>query len=248
MKIATWNLESLNRLTLDRKETFFDAMKKLKADVWVLTETWGEFEPLPGYKLVAQSYPAEDLKGSGRCWVAIWVRSSLASNELEIQSSKQRDRMASVQIINSSGDGVVVVGTVLPWLSDKLWSGAEGFCKALAHQATEWERLRDIPNTGTFLVAGDFNQSLPNQSLPNQSRYGSTKGAMDLLETLKRQELFCLTPGNDPLTDKPRIDHVCISRNGLQPPFVPQVGAWAIPCIKGKQITDHSGVFADLAN
>jgi len=242
MKIATWNLESLNRLTQYRKKTLHSAMEKVEADVWVLTETWGEFEPLPDYNLVAQSYPAEDLKDSDRFWVAIWVRSSLASDKLEIQSLLQRDRMAAVQIKNSNGDGIVVVGTVLPWNSDKLWSGADGFCAALAHQATEWNRLRETYDTCPFLVAGDFNQSLP-----NQLRYGSKQGAKELLETLKRQELFCLTQGNDPLTGKPRIDHICVSRSGMQPPFVPQVGTWAVPLFKGKQITDHSGAYTDLA-
>lgn len=241
MKIATWNLESLNRLTQDRKEAFHKAMEKVEADVWVLTETWSELEPLTGYKLVAQSCPAEDLKDSGRCWVAIWVRSSLASIELEIQSPKQRDRMAAVQIKNPNGGGIVVTGTVLPWNSDKLWAGSDGFCQALAHQTTEWKRLHEIHSTYTFLVSGDFNQSLP-----SQSRYGSKQGAKDLLETLKQQELFCLTQGSDSLTGKPRIDHICISRKSLQSSFVPQVGTWAVPCLKEKPITDHSGVFAVL--
>lgn len=56
----------------------------------------------------------------------------------------------------------------------------------------------------------------------------------------------CLTPGNDPLTDKPRIDHVCISRGGLGPSSMPQVGTWEIPFLAGKPITDHSSVWADL--
>jgi len=58
-------------------------------------------EPLPDYHLVAQSYPAEDLRTLTASVVAIWVRSSLAIRQLEIQSLLQRDRMAAVQIKNS---------------------------------------------------------------------------------------------------------------------------------------------------
>lgn len=240
MKIATWNLESINRLTSDRRESILGAMRDVEADVWVLTETWTDLDPLPGYERVAQSSTAADLTPA-RCWVSIWVRSNFTSSVLTLQSRRQQDRMAGVQIMNPHGGDFVVVGTVLPWTSDRLWSGADGFCAALADQAAEWKRLQTIPDIGTFVVAGDFNQSLP-----GQSRYGSKQGAIDLSDTLREQDLFCLTPGNDPLTAKPRIDHICINRRALQPPFLPTVGTWAVPPCKGKDVTDHSGAFADL--
>jgi hypothetical protein len=240
MKIATWNLESINRLTPDRGNAILGAMQEVNADVWVLTETWVGLDPLPGYELASQSCKANDLTPE-RCWVSIWVRSSLTSSALDINSRRQRERMAGVQIMNPHGDDFVVVGTVLPWPSDKLWPGAEGFCKALADQATEWKRLHTQPDVGTFLVAGDFNQSIP-----GQSRYGSKQGAKALSDALRDQDLFCLTPGNDPLTARPRIDHICISRRGLQPPLLPQLGSWEVPSHNGKPVTDHSGAVADF--
>jgi hypothetical protein len=42
------------------------------------------------------------------------------------------------------------------------------------------------------------------------------------------------------------VDYICVSRNGLQPPFLPQAGTWTTPCIGENAITDHSGAFADL--
>ena len=55
MKIATWNLESVRPLTPPRRAAFLDAMRKVDADVWVMTETWADFSPPPDYQLVAQS-------------------------------------------------------------------------------------------------------------------------------------------------------------------------------------------------
>lgn len=234
MKIATWNLESINRLTPGREDAFLNAMEKVEADVWVLTETWTDFKLLPGYELVAQSSKARDLSPERR-WVSIWARSCLTCEQLTIQS--QPDRMACVRIVQPSQRDVVLVGTVLPWPGDKLWPGATGFCNALADQASDWTRLQEYNEAGSFLVAGDFNQAIPYQRW-----YGSKQAA----KALKDQDLVCLTPGSDPLTGKPRIDHLCIGRDGLRPPVLRQVGTWEIPRLAGKPITDHSGVYADL--
>ncbi len=241
MKIATWNLESLRPLTRDRKVAFRNAMADVKADAWVITETWIDFEPPSGYALGAQSSKAEDLKNSGRCWVSIWVKSSLTHEQMEIEC--QSDRMAAVQIKNSYGQAIFVVGTVLPWPSDKLWPGAKKYCEALDQQTAEWDRLRGNFGDCTFVVAGDFNHAIPYQRW-----YGSKAGAKKLSETLGRPDfgLDCLTQGDDQLTGKPRIDHICIGRNGLLPSSVPQVETWETPCITGRQITDHSGVAVDL--
>ena len=240
VKIATWNLESVRPLTKGRKTAFCNAMKGVKADVWVLTETWTDLEPLENYQLVAQSGKACDLKAERR-WVSIWVHRDYSAEKLAVQSPKQQDRMAAAQITDKSGHGVVVVGTVLPWNSDRLWSGAKGYCDALAHQAIEWKRLRELSDTGTFVVAGDFNQALPYQRW-----YGSKKGAEALQDALRNENLHCLTQGDDPLRGEPRIDHICISRSGLHPAVLQEPNTWEVPCIGGRPITDHSGVFLDL--
>ena len=121
--------------------------------------------------------------------------------------------MACARIKQPGQLDLVVVGTVLPWPSDKQCRGAKGFCKALDVQAGEWERLRGTPDTCTLVVAGDFNQSVPYVRY-----YGSTEGATALSDALARLDLDCLTSGDDPQTGKPRIDHICISRSGLHPP------------------------------
>ena len=240
MRIATWNLESLRRLTPERDAAFRQAMANVDADVWVLTETWNDFPPLLGYQLVAQSSEATDLKRwPNRCWVSIWARVSLAAYALQVHS--QPDRLACGRFEMPGRRDIVVIGTVLPWGNDTLWSGAAGFCAALAAQATEWERLRGGPDSCTFLVAGDFNLAIPYQRY-----YGSRRGAEALAETMQRHNLVCLTPGNEPMKEEPRIDHICMERNGLKSSVVPQAGAWTIPMIDEKPVTDHVGVFVDL--
>ena len=242
MKIATWNLESSNRLTPTRRTALLKAMQKVNADVWVLTETWTDFSlgpDLPGFLRVAQSKPALDLTPERR-WVAIWVKTALKGTpeRPEVQS----DRMACARLTQPGQRDIVVVGTVLPWPNDPQWPGAKGFCKAPDAQAREWKRLRGKPETCTLVVAGDFNQSFPYQRY-----YGSKDGANALSKPRPDLDLDCLTSGDDPQPGKPRIDHICISRCGPPPPLSPRIDTWKVPCIGKKPITDHAGVSADLS-
>jgi endonuclease/exonuclease/phosphatase family metal-dependent hydrolase len=212
----------------------------VNADVWVLTETWEQFSPGDGYRLAAESSLADDLKTwPDRRWVAIWVKSAFEAKRQEVHS--QPDRMACAQIKKPGQRDVVVIGTVLPWHFDPLWLYPAGFFAALAIQVDEWGRLWGTPRTSGFIVAGDFNQSLP-----CQKRRGSEQGEIALKEALKSHDVLCLTEGSDSLTGIPRIDHICVSRTALRPTFIPQAGEWPIPCIGEKEISDHSGVFADL--
>lgn len=240
MRIATWNLESLKTLTPERDAAFRPAMAKIDADVWVLTETWYDLRPLLNYRLVAQSVVANDLKRwPNRCWVSIWAKSSLAARSQVVHS--QADRMACGWIKISGHRDIMVVGTVLPWRSDTLWPGDVRFGAALARQAEEWGAIRGRPDTCDFFLAGDFNQSLPHRPY-----YGSKKRENALNDTFQRHDLVCLTTGNDPLKGEPRIDHICVGRSSLKSSRIPYVGAWAIPSINDKPITDHAGVYAEL--
>lgn len=215
-------------------------MAKVAADVWVLTETWNNLPPLFGYRLAAHSSEAADLKQSpNRCWVSIWAKASLAAKSLQVHG--QPDRMACSRLEMPGQRDLVVVGTVLPWGSDVLWPGAAGFCAALAGQAAEWGPLHGGSDACAFLVAGDFNQAIP-----FRGNYGSRQGAEALDETLQRHDLVCLTPGNEPIEDTPRIDHICLERSGLKSSLMPQAGAWTVPLINEKPITDHVGVFVDI--
>ena len=240
MRIATWNLESVRKLSPKREAAFLQSMAEVDADVWVLTETWVIYGPGAPYRLAAQSGQANDLMGRpDRCWVSIWVRSNLVTRTMEVWG--QQDRMACGRIEMRQKQDVVVVGTVLPWAADKLWPGADGFCAVLEVQMAQWASLRGAPGACTFIAAGDFNQSLPHQRW-----YGSKKGEIALNNALKKHDLLCLTTGNVALANRPRIDHICAGRSALQSSFATQVNDWPIPTVNEKPITDHFGVFVDL--
>ena len=234
MKIATWNLESVRASTNDREDAFHEAMKQVDADVWVLTETWANFPPGNDYRLIAESHAGEDLtEWPNRRWVAIWSR--LEGKKIEVQC--QTDRLACVLIQPPTGKAILVMGTVLPWLSDAPWPGADGFCSALGGQVAEWTRLETMhPNAGLF-VAGDFNQSFP-----YQQHYGSMRGAEALDDALKTLDLQCLTEGDHSSNGKPWIDHLCVKHNMVQTGSKPEAETWPVPCVQGREITDHPGV------
>jgi endonuclease/exonuclease/phosphatase family metal-dependent hydrolase len=237
MRIATWNLQFDRVFTLERRVAFRQSIAEVNADVWVLTETWTDFSPGDEFQLVAESKPAADLTlWPQRRWSAIWARSSFPTNQVEVHA--QQDRMTCCRIHQSADSEVIAIGTVLPWRSDSLWRGDQGFSAALADQESEWKRLQVDRPASAFVVAGDFNQSLP----LDQGR-GSKKGEAAVRKASTKHGLSCLTQGIDALTGKARIDHIFVGRDRLTRT---SIGEWPVPQINGKDISDHPGVFADV--
>src|SRR5262245_24837903 len=138
MKIATWNLDQ-HRRTASKWARQLRHIENLAADVWVLTETYRDLAPGAGYELVACSGEAPDrVRPDGR-WVAVWCRRELSGKAIELPAD--RERCAAVELAN----GIVVVGTVLPWLGDTQQhplSGSEAFRARLTEQAADWKLLR----------------------------------------------------------------------------------------------------------
>ena len=256
LKIATWNLNSVQPLTADLLVLFHDAMRSVDADLWVLTETWlGFVPPLTAgkapHRLVAQSCRAADLalpgRPSDRRWVAVWSRP--AARALEVLGDPER--LACARIERAGARDVVVVGTVLPWRSDQRHhprTGGDEFVHALQAQAEEWGRLWGSPRAAGFCVAGDFNQETESPHHTGTAPPG--RQALDV--ELAGLSLTCLTAGlraayprqatPEPI---PVIDHVCVG-GGLRLRPGSAVGTWQVPSGAGRPVTDHVGVFADL--
>ena len=243
MKVATWNLDYRNT------DEIRGHMRSRPADVWVLTETRATISPCnDDYKRIVCS-PPHGLR-NGRpdgCFVAIWVRRDCLTAGWKVTNVPvllaHALRMACVRIKQPGRRDITVVGTVLPWRSDPQWSGAVGFCAALAAQEVEWHHLWADPTAG-FCVAGDFNQSLP-----FVHPYGTKLGAAALSNTLDSpsHRLRCLTGyEHDPrllvANNTPSIDHICVS-DALQ-----QVGP--VDCWSEERYINgpngHAGVLAEL--
>jgi endonuclease/exonuclease/phosphatase family metal-dependent hydrolase len=219
-------------------------MAKISPDVWVLTETSRTLQPGPGYSLVASSSDAPDRTNRGECWVAIWSR----LHATPITLSADPERSGAIRLQHAIGS-TLVVGTVLPWLSDRRHAparGADAFCDVLTRQAAEWRQLQ-VANPGAALcVAGDFNQDLA----PSHY-YGSKRGRVSLDCALGETGLVCLTAGAyDPLAmvpDRASIDHICVSES-LIANGRPQVLVWPEPSLVSERLTDHFGVCAELCS
>ena len=148
-------------------------MRRPNADIWVLTETWLDFEPQPGgampSRLVAQTCHAQDLtlhssRPADRRWVGIWSR--LPAWPLKVSSDPER--MACIRVELPQGGDVLLIGTVLPWRADRRQAprvGREAFCHALQAQAEEWGRLWGSTHVSALCVAGDFNQEFADLDL-----------------------------------------------------------------------------------
>ncbi len=240
MKIATWNLESINPKTPERESAFRQTMREVDADIWILTEAWFNFGPGDEFSLVAQSSEAQDLADSpDRCWVSIWARASF--NVQSLEPTVQRDRMARGRVQITGQRDIVVVGTVLPWASDSLFRGKKGYCEALRAQEVDWKKVSDADGCA-FVVAGDFNQSLPYQQY-----YGSIDGAHALNAVLERHDLRCLTKSTEPPSDAaPAIDHICVSRSSIESSTPPIVEYRKSPIICKKPLSDHSITIVDI--
>jgi hypothetical protein len=214
-------------------------MKTIAPDVWVLTETYVGFSPGPEYELISHSADAPDREAAdGECWVAIWSR--LPGKRVGLSADLERATAASI------GTSVVVVGTVLPWLTDNRYPGVHGeaaFRARLDEQACDWHRLGSDPSSG-LCVAGDFNQDL----LASGHYYGSAGGRQALCQALVSAGLDCLTGGaDDPLAGVQGlacIDHICV--HGLSPGGQPRSTAWPPPGQLPRRLTDHYGVWADF--
>ena len=239
IKIATWNLDYRN--TVEIREH----MNSRPADVWILTETQPNISPGDEYERKACSPPhGLNNRYPDGCFVAVWVRRACLDAGWTVTNEKvlpaHESRMACIRIVQRGERDVVVVGTVLPWLSDPQWSGTVGFCAALAAQAAEWRHHWGNQSAG-FCVAGDFNQALP-----CMDQFGTTGGATALAQILGALQLRCLTGfENDPrphLANKPSIDHLCVSTHLLQ---VGSVDCWCEERdLNGPN--GHAGVLAEL--
>lgn len=236
LRLATWNLNRCSPHSA-RAARILEAMKEINADVWVLTETFRDLSPGESYKLSSISHNAPDRDYStGECWVAIWSR--LPSYPITLKEDIERVAGAVIS-------DCVVVGTVLPWLTDNrdaVLRGYHAFAARLEEQSTDWSY--QIATHRSLCVAGDFNQDLL-----NEGHYYQSKAARDVLrKTLAIHSLRCLTGGqNDPLalhSDLASIDHICVTN--IRTLNSPPSSVWPEPGSLTPMYSDHYCMYADI--
>lgn len=256
MRLATWNLARA-RPDGVRADRLCDHMRRVDADVWVLTETWRGLSPGAEYRLVGESTGGRDGKEDRspadpeEIWVGIWSRLDGAATALPTIAPR---RTVAVRLASGQRP-LVVYGTVLPWSSDAAGPGtrgAEKFCLALQEQHRDWTRLlAEHPDT-KLCVAGDFNQDLAERHY-----YGTKAGRAALRHALGASGLTCLTASTDDPVARPgpdeeglvwaTVDHICVTP-GLIPHGGAHVCSWPERSELGPRLTDHLGVVATLSS
>ena len=241
--ISNWNVER----PLPGQARFAriaDTLSGIKSDVWFLTETHEALVPKSGFHSVFSGTPDRD-SSDGERWGSIWSRWPITPLNDYVSD---KSRCVAGIIENSPFGQLVLYGTVLPWNTDpraKQVGSYLAFQENLDLQQGDWERIRtDFPaHTNSFILAGDFNQSLA------PIHYYGSNERRTLLETALRR--FHFEPithlENDPIfRDSPPnacIDHICHS-----------LGMWEIintkrwsdaPNLKGAD-SDHFGVSVEI--
>ncbi len=246
-RIATWNLDHPKRA--NRLAEQMEKMVNISADIIVLTET------SPGADLSCIGYagmssPPYTAGKKERNSSAIWSKWPI---ECKIRTDDD-DNSTCVKIKSPFGS-LLVYGTILTYHGDK---GLDNNSKAwvehdqeIERQGVDWLRIQGFSPHIPLIVAGDFNQARD-----TVGTYHSRNGIALLDEQLRRNNLSCLTDEDfgdkGKLTVSPwsktgnyrhNVDHICVTMGRFE---VQQVGAWD-HFTTNQELSDHNGVFVDLA-
>lgn len=247
MRIATWNLDhaSNGRRPIDLQ---IQQINKIDPDILVLTETCEDVDLSQyGYEVALPTKKNE----YGKYWTAIWSKYQVTN-----QPTTYDPETAVCAIIDTPICKILVYSTIIPYRD---YTGPNGdspawheHYKAIKDHGDDWEKLlQDSERELPLFVAGDFNQTRDNSS----RTYGTRLGRDLLSEEFKRNSLECLTTENfgdkgklkiDPSKGWARnnIDHICMIDKAFR---VIQVGAWDHFTESGIYMSDHNGVYVDIA-
>ena len=214
LTIANWNVERPIP-GQPRFQRILKSLSEIESDIYFLTETHEELSPREGFYSLFSGEP-DRAHLEGERWSAIWSRWPITSLNHYVSD---KSRCVAGLIENSPFGKLIVLGTVLPWSTDpraKELGSFKTYDVNLTLQSGDWERIRSqFPyNSCTFILAGDFNQSLA------PAHYYGSKEKRVLLETiLRKHNLEPVTSmQDDPIfRDSPPnacIDHICISTGG----------------------------------
>lgn len=148
----------------------------------------------------------------------------------------------------------MIYGTVIPYRAARWPYGTphywDAHYAAIATQGADWLRLkREFPSY-SFCVAGDFNQTRSGRYY-----YGTRWGRLLLDLALMESKLIGVTQIDFPAAKKfeqeeqeilkRSIDHICL--DGRTAAKVFRTGVWPGKTSDGVHLSDHNGVFVDVA-
>jgi len=237
MKIATWNVAYARGETSNERRRA--VLKRIDADVWVLTETHIDLTPGSGYRPIhscERNAPGNRSVVADSRWVTIWARDELMPRPIHVTDP---ERTAACSLETESGP-FWVFGTVLPWYGDREKGSV---AVEVARQQRDWLRMKDeVGPVGC--VAGDFNVNLGG----GPHYYGSRESKSAVKASLCETGLFVLTDYPNaklPGRDYGLIDHIAVSQELSVPRPAPCV--WDKTDEDDHLLSDHAGVAVDIA-
>ena len=241
MKIATWNLRRLIAAPSLRAEIILAEMRRVDADIWVLTEAHDNIRPADCYESVASGTP-DRTHSSGERWAMIWSRFPIG----RAIATSDASRTVAVRVTPPRGADLIVYGSVLPWLGSS-WQehpakNGEAFKSALTAQRNDWENLKSANEDCELIVAGDLNQDLADKHF-----YGSKANRSLLGKALTACGLRAVAASSaDPVPlHSPRrssVDHICVPIGATRWSDAP-VGSWPETDWPPRDVSDHFGLF-----
>lgn len=247
IRIATWNLERPGDGQSERTRKIRELIHRIDADIWILTETNESVTPGDDYTQVASSR-VRGLHRSGEHWTTVWSRYPVSK-----VLSTHAPEIAVCAEVQSPAGPFVVYGTVLPYHADRVASHGyrnwQAHYESIPQHGADWRQLRDEYPTHLFCVAGDFNQSRDTRRWNGRLWYGTQPGRAMLTDALVDSGLACVTEedfvSTGKLATRSSIDHICIDVEHQGD--VLRVDAWEAIHPDGSTLSDHNGVFVDLA-
>lgn len=229
MRIATWNLERQPPYS-SRGAMAREHLRKLEADIMILTEAWTEHLSDGFHHVDAGSTGINHLRDEERK-VVVASRWPISGVRIDLDVPTP-GRFVSATVETPEGP-LNVIGLCIPWFASRVGIG----------KATNWEDhrcflealsplLADLART-PCLVAGDFNQRIPRSRQPRE--------IADLLADAFK-DFAIPTAGERLETGRSLIDHIALSPS-LK---CREVTAWS-GTIDGRKVSDHDGVMVECS-
>ncbi len=217
MKIATWNIERLNKSTT-KNQLIIDCLTKINADILILTETNEVINLGNTYQCFHSSKLEESYYKEGERRVSIYSKYDFIGGI----KTYRADTSICVKINTPLGD-LAVYGTIIGTHGNR----NESFIADLDKQLIDFDR---IANSNNFCISGDLNMTFAD------NYYYTKEGREKLNASFEQLKLLNLT-ANIP----ENIDHIVLSKTfvGIKQP---KIEIWN----SDKILSDHIGVSIEL--
>jgi hypothetical protein len=242
MRIAVWNLERPDPQHESKNRARLAKIREINADLWILTETH-EVIDLTGSHYGAFTSPSLRKQRPGEACAAIWSRWPIL---LRIQTSDPTEAVC-IEVDHPAGK-LLVYGSIIAYHGDK---GPDRAASAWAEHyrfidwhAKDWRRLRAEFPEHRLITAGDYNQNRDGAVW-----YGTKEGRDLLTAAFSAAALSCVTEEDlvaaGKLSKRHNIDHICLDTRVAG--SVTALSAWEGQEADGLRLSDHNGVWIDLA-